>query len=77
MVQAPLFIKTGLKKPDMINVWDNYFGGKIIGQMLAGTPAKLLEKAEFNGATWYRIDDGRIKGWVSGSFIRKIKYSVS
>lgn len=55
-----------------INIWESFSGGKIIGQVEAGTPARMLETRKYNGVTWYRIVAGNITGWVSGSFIRQI-----
>lgn len=56
-----------------INVWDHYDGGRIIGQVSAGTGAKLLGTVKHKSVNWYRIQYGEITGWVSGKFIRRIK----
>ena len=62
-----------LKKEETINIWDSYSGGKIIGTLVAGTFAKRLQTVKYNGVDWYRIQAGKLIGWVSGSFIRKLK----
>jgi hypothetical protein len=56
----------------LINIRDDYRSGKIIGQLEAGTPAKVIEKRDYNSVTWYRIRAGSLEGWVSGTFIRPI-----
>jgi hypothetical protein len=55
-----------------INLWDSYAQGKIIGQVEAGTRAKVLEKVQYRGVTWYRVRAGKTEGWVSGTFIRRL-----
>ena len=73
------FAETGLfhdaiaGKRSLINVWDHYDGGRIVGQISAGTGAKLLGTIKHRSVTWYRIQSGEINGWVSGKFIRRLK----
>jgi len=65
--------QTSEKKKDrrLVNVWESYSGGRIIGRVDVGTPAQLLETQRYNGVTWYRIRTAEVTGWVSSSFIRK------
>ena len=69
---SSLFYKNAVSKDDFINVWDHYAGGKIIGQMVAGTPAKLLETTKYNSVNWFKVTNGQITGWVTSKFIKKI-----
>lgn len=71
-VGGGLFVTGGAGRK-AINIWDNYCGGEIIGQVDEGSTANVLNKAVYNGVDWYEIRAGKVTGWVSGRFIRKIK----
>lgn len=72
MESGDFFVSGSMKKQEVVNIWDRYGGGQIIGTLPVGTPAKILETTTFNSITWYKIRAGKVEGWISGSFLRKI-----
>lgn len=68
-----LFQNQVIEKRDAINIRDSYQGGRIVGSIPAGTPAKVLRKEKYNGVIWYLVSFGNVQGWVSGSYIRKLR----
>lgn len=64
---------TGGEKYKPLNLWDSYYKSKIVGTVDAGTPARVLGTAVYNGVTWYRVKAGGVEGWISGSFIRHLR----
>ncbi len=64
---------SGGRKFRTINLWDSYRRGKIIGEVEAGTKARVLSSTDYKGVTWYHVRTGGKSGWVSGAFIRPLR----
>jgi len=67
------FFFTGGKGYRHVNVWDSYFKRRKIGEVKVGTHARVLETKVYNGVKWYRVKAGAVEGWVSGTFIRRLR----
>ena len=67
------FFFSGGDRYSPINLWDSYRQGKVVTRVDTGTPARLLEMKKYKGVTWFRVRVAGSEGWVSGSFIRRLR----